>query len=300
MQKLLALFAIPLIICSSLAACSKPEPPLPSRIAAPTSTTTRTTTPAPKATTPLTTTTTAQAPTQNGTIEVRVSAASATDHVWVTLQDVQVMNPYNVWLPVTGSAPAFDLKAVQENEQLLCRGQYPGIPYKYQEVRFWIKTVTVDSGGTTANASTPSYRIELVHDFRVEPNKTTVITLEFDAEKSLTFINGKLTFDPWMNLLITRPAKPGETVPPVISTITLPYLQVGMDFSATLRAAGGKKPYTWSTDPEYLPAGLTLDPSGNITGNPLVQGYFEVPIMVADSSTPPLTDIQFIQFNIIY
>jgi surface antigen len=56
--------------------------------------------------------------------------------------------------------------------------------------------------------------------------------------------------------------------PPTITTASLPTGQAGHDYSATLQAAGGASPYTWSLSAGSLPSGLTLSGSGTISGTP--------------------------------
>src|SRR5207302_2016009 len=61
--------------------------------------------------------------------------------------------------------------------------------------------------------------------------------------------------------------------PPPLNTTTrsLPGVAVGTVYSATLAAAGGVPPYTWSGS---TPAGLTLSSSGAISGTPNAVGTF--------------------------
>ena len=52
----------------------------------------------------------------------------------------------------------------------------------------------------------------------------------------------------------------------VITTSTLPPAFVGYNYLASLAASGGQAPYAWTVAAGSLPAGLTLSPSGTITG----------------------------------
>lgn len=61
---------------------------------------------------------------------------------------------------------------------------------------------------------------------------------------------------------------------------------VGVPFSTTLAAAGGTSPYTWSVASGSLPPGLTLSPSGVISGTPQAEGASTFSAEVTDSSTP--------------
>jgi hypothetical protein len=74
----------------------------------------------------------------------------------------------------------------------------------------------------------------------------------------------------------------------LIITTSLPEGKVGDEYSATLEASGGEPPYTW--DVTGLPAGLSFDAAGTISGNPTEAGDFTVGVTVTDSSTPPQSD----------
>jgi hypothetical protein len=68
-----------------------------------------------------------------------------------------------------------------------------------------------------------------------------------------------------------------------ISTKSLKAGKVGKSYSATLKAAGGKKPYSWSILSGSLPEGLVLDgATGKITGTPVVPGSSELAFRVTD------------------
>ena len=56
--------------------------------------------------------------------------------------------------------------------------------------------------------------------------------------------------------------------------------------STTLKAAGGKPPYTWSAT--GLPAGLSLSTAGVLTGIPSAAGSASPAFTATDSSTPPV------------
>ena len=64
-------------------------------------------------------------------------------------------------------------------------------------------------------------------------------------------------------------------------------------YSATLAAAGGTKPYTWSITSGSLPTGVTLTASsGLISGTPTQSGTFAITVQVKDSSSPAQTASQ--------
>jgi hypothetical protein len=71
-----------------------------------------------------------------------------------------------------------------------------------------------------------------------------------------------------------------------ISTSTLPATEVGQSYSTTLAASGGVPPDTWEVTAGALPDGLSLSPSGKITGTPTQMGTFTFTVTVTDSSVP--------------
>ncbi len=75
-----------------------------------------------------------------------------------------------------------------------------------------------------------------------------------------------------------------------VTTTVLPGAAAGAPYTATLAAAGGIAPYRWSLAPgAALPAGLSLSPSGQITGTPLAAGAAAIGVEVADSGRPGQT-----------
>ena len=76
----------------------------------------------------------------------------------------------------------------------------------------------------------------------------------------------------------------------VITTSSLPSGTVNNPYSATLSAAGGTPPYTWSITQGSLPGGLSLNAgSGVISGTPTMAGNFNFTVQVRDSESPPAT-----------
>ncbi len=73
---------------------------------------------------------------------------------------------------------------------------------------------------------------------------------------------------------------------PSVTRTTLMAGTVGTPYSATLTAAGGTPPYTWSIGSGSLPPGLSLTPGGVISGTPSAQGTFSFSVALTDSTTP--------------
>jgi subtilisin family serine protease len=81
-------------------------------------------------------------------------------------------------------------------------------------------------------------------------------------------------------------APPPPPPVPSITTTSLPEGTVGDAYSATLQAAGGTPPYTWSLDSGSLPSSLSLDTStGAIAGTPTSAGTFSFTARVTDSAS---------------
>ena len=66
---------------------------------------------------------------------------------------------------------------------------------------------------------------------------------------------------------------------------SLPHASVGIAYAATLEAAGGTMPYTWSIVSGNLPPGLSLNAAtGLISGTPTTRGAYPFTVRVADAS----------------
>jgi hypothetical protein len=75
-----------------------------------------------------------------------------------------------------------------------------------------------------------------------------------------------------------------------ITTVSLPAGTVSVPYSATMGAAGGTPPYTWSLRLGALPSGLSLNSStGLISGTPTTSGGSSIQVQVQDSASPPAT-----------
>jgi putative Ig domain-containing protein len=59
---------------------------------------------------------------------------------------------------------------------------------------------------------------------------------------------------------------------------------VGTSYSVHFFANGGVMPYTWTLVAGQFPPGLSLDPSGLLSGTPTTRGTFTFTVQVADQS----------------
>jgi hypothetical protein len=83
-----------------------------------------------------------------------------------------------------------------------------------------------------------------------------------------------------------------------ITTSSLPNAQQKTAYSAALAASGGSIPYSWSIGGGTLPAGLTLNSSGQISGIPSASGALSFVAQVQDSSTPHQTALQSLRITV--
>jgi glucose/arabinose dehydrogenase len=83
-----------------------------------------------------------------------------------------------------------------------------------------------------------------------------------------------------------------------VVTTALPDGQMAVAYTTTLRASGGRRPYTWSVTAGSLPNGLTLDTStGIISGVPTTAGLSTFTILVEDANLENTTQGLSIKIN---
>jgi hypothetical protein len=121
-------------------------------------------------------------------VEVHVSGAGD-DSGWTTVEDRE---------------KTFDLVAIKDVSEYL--GEKDLASGKYTQVRLAISKATVTVEGATYDLAIPSGDIKIVKGFTVEANKTTTLTLDFDADSSITRQgNGNYSMTPVVKVLATQP-----------------------------------------------------------------------------------------------
>ncbi len=114
---------------------------------------------------------------------------------------------------------------------------------------------------------------------------------------------------PPLDLQVLSPGSVG------VAEAQLPPATEGVNYSGELLAAGGTPPYSWSLLDDLqlpsgpgeqsqdlataMPAGLSLDPSGNLSGLATVTGAFALTVQVTDSSTPAVTGSDTVLLNVL-
>ncbi len=117
---------------------------------------------------------------------------------------------------------------------------------------------------------------------------TTSHTLEADLAPSTTYffrVRGHLGADvgPWSNYARFRTPDPPCPVI-TLSPGGLPNGTVGVAASVTIVGNGGRAPYTFAITGGSLPAGLTLSPTGVLSGTPTAAGTSPVTIRATDAN----------------
>jgi len=132
-------------------------------------------------------------------------------------------------------------------------------PLNYQ----WNKNGTAINGATSASYTTPATT--------ASDNGSLFTVVVSNASGSVTSNAATLT---------VNAASPTLQ----ITTTQLPGATVSAAFNATLTAAGGTTPYSWSLGSGSLPNGLALSSSGSISGTPTSAGSFPFTVQVTDAT----------------
>jgi len=84
-----------------------------------------------------------------------------------------------------------------------------------------------------------------------------------------------------------------QPTPPAISTTSLPTGTTAAAYNTSLQGSGGIPPYTWSIVSGQLPSGLTLSPTGTISGLPVLENsspdVFTVQLQDSETTPPVVT-----------
>jgi len=189
-----------------------------------TTTTSPTTTPMSPTIAPVSPTTTPTSPatptttlvTAKGILDIRVTDAPPQHNVTqinVILTDVRVNKSATTdtdagWLTVFSGPVEFDLLQLKASGVANILGQSSIDVGHYSQVRMDVQLVdaVIDGQTTSTGIELPSSTLRLVGSFDIKGNQRTILTIDFDAEKSLVFTGqGKSIFKPTVTLTVLYP-----------------------------------------------------------------------------------------------
>lgn len=188
----------------------------------------------------------AKAPVATGTVEVRVTDAPRSDNVtsiMVTVSEVAIhravaeqTQQQGEWIPIeiTGTNP-FDLLQIKGIEEVL--GTENVTAGKYTQIRMTVDKVEVSLGENEPEEATlPSGELKFVRPFEVVEGQTTVLLIDFNAEKSVTITGaGKAIVKPVVKLTITPP----EPAPPLALSLAITSPEDGAELSVSPATVNG-------------------------------------------------------------
>lgn len=142
-----------------------------------------------------------------GVLEVRVTDAPThgVSAVNITVSNIEVHKTTGEteWLSIIEEDKNFDLLKLRGVEEVL--GSKEIETGNYTQIRMDVKEVIVTIDGEPQKAKLPSGKLKLLYSFEVERDKITVLTLDFDADKSVVVTgDGKVIFKPVVKIRTTK------------------------------------------------------------------------------------------------
>ena len=101
------------------------------------------------------------------------------------------------------------------------------------------------------------------------------------------------------SVFISGQQTPGATTPLEIVTTALPRAYLRQPYEARLEARGGIAPLKWTLTEGSLPAGVTLQPDGVLSGIPTETGEFKFTVTVSDSGKPAYQKSQSLVLKVV-
>ena len=126
-----------------------------------------------------------------GTLEVRVTdqPGAAVSAIVLTVQNIEVNisdSGEGGWRTVVEGPREFDLLQLDGIEEIL--GSATLEVGRYQQIRLEVVSAQVTIPNGVRQATVPSDRLRIVGGFEVVEGETTIVTLDFDAQRSVIFI----------------------------------------------------------------------------------------------------------------
>ena len=103
------------------------------------------------------------------------------------------------WKTVLNESKTFDLLDFSSNNVALFGNTTLDIGH-YQQIRLYIDSANITVDGNWYPIRIPSKVLKIVGGFNIKPNKTTVLILDFDIEKSIKKQGGTYTLKPTIKI----------------------------------------------------------------------------------------------------
>ena len=131
-----------------------------------------------------------QAPMPNGRMVLAVTDAAANmaniSEIALSVDKVEVESATNGWMTVSQTSHQYNLLALKNSGNLQVLLDFDLEEGQYNQVRLTVSNVVViEKGGATKQAKLPSGELKIVGGFMEQESKTTAITFDFLADKSL-------------------------------------------------------------------------------------------------------------------
>ncbi|MFL6172274.1 MAG: putative Ig domain-containing protein [Marmoricola sp.] len=158
-------------------------------------------------------------------------------------------------------------------------------------------------GSADVRISLPA-RIEPTGVYRLTDDGTTT-----DVTSSATITDNSISvhlvdggvgdLDGIANGVVVDRLIPTGPVPVTVTTDEVPDPVAGEPYTANLTASGGTAPYHWSMTSGTLPAGLSMSPSGQISGTPTSTGYWSFTVKATDSAPKTANDSRSFPLHVV-
>ena len=147
-----------------------------------------------------------------GILEIRVTDAPPeyeVNAINVTIAHIQIHQADDEedgeasWITVIEEPKTFELLQLRGVEEIL--GEENIEAGHYTQIRLNVGSVIATIDGEDVDVVLPSGKLKLVGSFAVNSDEKTILTLDFDADKSLVFTgDGKVLFKPVVKLIVTE------------------------------------------------------------------------------------------------
>jgi hypothetical protein len=189
----------------------------------------------------------------------------------------------------------------------LTSGNYTKVFIYTENVEGILKGSDGTSPGDNATVKLPSGKLQISKPFTIsEEDGSSIVNFVFDITVVKAGNSGQYILKP--QIAESGANQPFNDVTPAgekregvkIATTSLLDGSVGSFYNVTLTAVGGTLPYSWNLQGGNLPDGLSLSPTGVISGTPGAgtAGSYSFTVKVSDNSTPVKSDTEHFSIRI--